>query len=208
MTAKEILLKVKALFDAPVIVPPVVPAAAADPVVPTPTVYKLKDGGEISVTISGTELSAGDLVTIAGVPAPAGDYELEDGTKLTCDAMGMITLIVSAPPTTQPDFVAPPVKTLEERIAAIEEALLKLSAPAIPTGLATEIQLQAAEQKIIKQDEKIKLVLELAEKLIEEPSADPVTLTGKDKQRFEKINAKDERLRKMAEALKKNKALA
>lgn len=107
MTAKEILSKVKALFDAPLVAPvaPVVPAAAAvPPAASVGTPFKLKDGTEISVTISDptrTAPAAGDTASIAGTPAPAADYELEDGTTLTVDATGAITVVTPAAPITQ-----------------------------------------------------------------------------------------------------------
>jgi len=273
MNAKDILKKIKAAFEAPI-----VPAAAAAPVVPTPTVFKLKDGTEVGILIDDPAVStapdAGDIVTIAGVPAPAADYELEDGTKITVDATGAITLVVAPTPVTQPDFTAPVAKTLEERIAAIEA---KISVPAsmsaagepfiltaevvagmyakfatgtpeerlanieimikalmecnfgyeirkgqdaaaiqvykdtltpMQTAVASQTQaLQAADQKITKQDETIKGLFELVEKLVDEPMTDPGTLTGQKKDQFDRMTAKEERLQKLADAMKKLKVL-
>jgi len=204
-SAKDILLKVKALFDAPIVAP--VAAAPVAPVAPivTGVPFKLKDGTEITIAVKDTVTnapSATDAVTIAGAPAPAGDYELEDGSKITVDAGGAISTVTPMEPITQPDFVAPPTApTLEERLAAMEAELVKMKTPVIPTGLATEVQLHAAEQKIEKQDEVIKGLFELAEKLTELPSADPVTLTGRKKEQFDRSNAKEEKIKGIADAI-------
>lgn len=278
MTPKEILAKIKAMFDAPAFTPAAaapaaaVPGAAAAPTpIPTPTIFKLKDGTEISVMIDDPAVSAlpdvGDMVTVTGAPAPAGDYVLEDGTTLTVDATGAITAVSGIAPATQPNFAPPVAKTLEERIAAIEgkinapltmaaiegapgltaemvaemyakfatgtteerignlevmikalmecnfgyqirqgqeaEAIVayKNSISPVQTGLAT------AEAKIAKQEEIIKSVLELAEKLVGEPTAEPVTLNGARKEKFDKMAAKNERLERIAAAMKEIKSM-
>lgn len=208
MTAKEILAKVKAIFDAPVATP------AAPSVVPTPVVpvaasaYKLKDGTEVTISMQGTELAVGDMVMIAGAPPPAGELELEDGTKITVDAMGMVTLVTPAEPVTQPDFVAPPTgPSIEDRIAAIETKISMLSTPAAPTGYATEDQYAEALKRISKQDEVIKGLFELVEAMSKEPAAEPATLTGRQKQQFDRNTAKEERLKKISDGIKKVKTL-
>jgi hypothetical protein len=61
---------------------------------------------------------------------------------------------------------------------------------------------------ITKHEQTIKDLFDLVEKLVELPSADPVTLTGRQKEKFDKQSARDERLAKIAEAVKKQKALA
>ena len=251
-SAKDILLKVKALFDAPIVAP--VAAAPVAPVAPivTGVPFKLKDGTEITIAVKDTVTnapSATDAVTIAGAPAPAGDYELEDGSKITVDAGGAISVVTPMEPVTQPDFVAPvaaptapaPViltaeavqamyakfatGTAEERLSNLEimikalmdsnfgyqirqgqenAAIQAYKDSLIPMQAATATQatqLLAAEQKITKQDEVIKGLFELAEKLAELPSADPVTLTGRKKEQFERSNAKEEKIKGIANAI-------
>jgi hypothetical protein len=63
-------------------------------------------------------------------------------------------------------------------------------------------------QTITKHEQTIKDLFDLVEKLVELPTADPVTLTERQKQKFDKQSARDERLSKIAEAVKKQKALA
>jgi hypothetical protein len=196
MTAKEILAKVKAVFEAPV-----VPSTDPAPTTPAPKQYKLQDGTAIEVSQAGDDIAPGDSVTVAGVPAAAGELILEDGSTIVVDANGVVTEVKPVEPVTTDLSNVPAQPTVEERLAKIEEALSKLSAPAIPTGLATEAQLQAATQKIERQDEKIKGLFELAEKLAETPTADPKTLTGNKKELFERTQAKEQKLEGIASAI-------
>lgn len=91
MNLKEILTRVKAVFDAPAVAPvaPVAPAATTSP---APTVYTLQDGTQVAIQQAGTIPAPGDMVTIAGAPAPEGMLVLQDGSTITCDATGKITL--------------------------------------------------------------------------------------------------------------------
>jgi hypothetical protein len=200
MTAKDILQKVKAIFEAPAA--PVVPPA---PEVPAPVgiTHKLADGTEVSIIQAGELPAAGDAVTVGGVPAPAGELAMEDGSTIVVGEGGVITEVKPAEPVTTeiPVEQAVATPTVEERLAKIEAALAKLTAPAMPTGLATEAQLQAATQKIEKQDEVIKGLFELAEKLAETPTADPKTLTGNKKEQFERTTAKEKKIQGIAEAI-------
>lgn len=67
---------------------------------------------------------------------------------------------------------------------------------------------ETQQQTILKHEETIKGLFDLVEKLVELPTADPVTLTGRQKEKFDKQSARDERLAKIAEAVKNQKALA
>lgn len=55
---------------------------------------------------------------------------------------------------------------------------------------------------IARHEETIKGLFELIEKLVELPTADPATLTGSRKEKFDAQNKKEERIAKMAEAVK------
>jgi hypothetical protein len=106
MTAKEILEKVKATFNT-LVTPqaPTVPAAAAvppaAPAAPAPKVYKLKDGGEISIAQAAEIPAVGDAVMVNGAPATSGAiFTLEDGSTITVDAAGKISAIAPAAPVT------------------------------------------------------------------------------------------------------------
>lgn len=206
MTAKDILAKVKAVFD-------LAPTAPADTTAPgSSVIYKLSDGSEISIELKdpavNAEPSVGDKVSIGGVPAPEGVLTLEDGSTLAVDATGAISAIVEQQdPTTQDLSQAPAAPSVEERLAQIEAAVSRLTAPAQPAGMATEKDLQAATQRIAKQDEVIKGLFELVEKLTELPSEDPKTLTGAKKDQFDKANKINKKFEGITKALVKHKSL-
>ncbi len=259
MTAKEILLKIKAVFDAPA-VPPVAPPPA--PPAPVAKTYKLQDGvTEISITQAGEMPAIGDTVMIGGSPAPANTYTLQDGATIVVDATGLITAYtaaMAAPPAPAPAPPPAPVVPVtlsaedvaamyakfatgspEERLANLEvmmKAIMECNfgyeirkgqeAAAIQAykdGLATmqtsvdaaTAQMQSAFEKadaqqliITKHEETITGLFELCEKLTELPTADPVTLTGSKKEKFENQNKKEDRIAKMAESVKAMKAEA
>ncbi len=110
----------KALFDIPIIGVPA-PAPAPAPV-PTPapvnlnTGYQLKDGTEITIDA----LQVGGIVMIAGVIAPAGEYEITDGTKITVGEGGAITAVTPV--------AAPVPMTPEQQVAAMNAAIQKFAA--------------------------------------------------------------------------------
>ncbi len=264
MTAKEILLKIKGVFDMPMppAAPPAAPAPPAPPAVPTAKTYKLLDGTEISITQVGDMPAIGDTVMIGGVPAPAGPYTLEDGATITVGDAGVITVYtaMAAPPPPPPAPPAPvppavPVTLSAEEVAAMyakfatgstEERMgnleimvkalmdcnfgyeirkgqeaaaieaYKESLAPLQTSLEAATQkLQAASEKvesqqtiITKHEETIKGLFELVQLLVDAPTADPVTLTPSQKEKFERVSAKEERLKKMAAAMKEIKALS
>jgi hypothetical protein len=262
MTAKEILLKIKAAFEGP-IPPPAAPPVPPAPATPIAKTYKLQDGvTEISITQVGETPAVGDTVMIGGAPAPANTYALQDGSAIVVDASGVITTYtaaMAAPPAPTPpapppapavpvtlsaeDFQAMVAKfaigSTEERLGNMEimlkalmecnfgyeirkgqeaaaiEAYKENLAPLQTAVAEMTTQLKASTDKIEEQqttiakyDATIKGLFELCEQLVEMPSADPVTLTGRKKEIFENKSASEGRIQKMAEALKKQKALA
>lgn len=90
MSLKDILSKVKAVFDAPPAAVPAAPVAPAD--TSNATVYTLQDGTQVAIQQAGDLPAPGDMVTVAGAPAPEGILTLQDGSTITCDATGTITL--------------------------------------------------------------------------------------------------------------------
>lgn len=108
---------------------PPVPPVEQPPV--TPATHTLKDGRILSVTA----LEAGQDAIIDGVPAPADEYELEDGQIVVVGEDGKISEVkaatpVDAPPAADPAGMSPEQMrdlaqgfaegTPEERIAKIE----------------------------------------------------------------------------------------
>lgn len=102
MNLKELVTKVKAVFDAPPVVALAAPVAPAD--TSNATVYSLQDGTQIAIQQAGATPAPGDTVTVAGAPAPEGMLVLQDGSTITCDATGTITLYtpVGGTPVTTP----------------------------------------------------------------------------------------------------------
>ena len=136
MTPLEAVLKIKAMFEqsgANFADP--VPAPAADPMAdPAPAAaptegskeYDLKAGGKVMID----KLEVGGKVTIQSeveteMPAPAGDHELVDGTKITVDDMGIITAVtVASDPVVDPAPADPSPADL--RVAELEAELASL----------------------------------------------------------------------------------
>lgn len=77
--AKGILAKIAAMFQ------------AAEP--PNPLEHKLADG----LIFKMDKAEKGGKATIGDKPAEAKTYDMPDGSKITCDAAGMITEITPAP---------------------------------------------------------------------------------------------------------------
>lgn len=256
MTAKELLVKIKAVFDTPAAPLPVAPADTSTP----GTVYTLQDGSQISILQAGDLPAVGDMVSVAGVPAPAGVLTLQDGSMITCDATGAITAYTpvggpvttavpaasaapppaaapAAVPATAPAKAATPVTpaqmadmltrfatgTPEERLTNLElvaKALMQSefgwqileqqrlsdtnAAIAIYNNTLKVAAAKVDSQEVIikKQEEQLKGLFELVEKIVELPTADPVTLTGNKKEKFEKAKAKEDKFEAIALALK------
>ena len=132
-SAKELLAKVKAIFDSPPAAAPAAPTAPASPSVPSPIVYTLADGTQIAINQAGATPAVGDMVTIAGVPAPEGVLTLQDGTLITVDATGTITQVAgtapaaAATPPAAPIPPAPPKPAVPVTQAAMAEIVQKFA---------------------------------------------------------------------------------
>lgn len=144
------------------------------------TDYTLKDGTAVSID----KLEAGGVVMIGEAPAPAGDYEIQDGTICSVGEGGVITAVKPAK-MAAPDY-AP-------KFAAYDEAL---------KGYETRFTEQAGI--IAKQDEMLKGLFAIIEKIASSASADPV---GVPKANFvsQKIESREEKLAQLSENLKKLK---
>ena len=159
MNAKEGIEAIKKILfgdDTPAVpVAPIAPVALA-------TDYKLADGTAVQID----KLEVGGLVMVAGVPAPDGVLELEDGTTLTVLAGAITELGVKATEPTEPaemgsqfeqDFAAFKVE-FESHKAAFDQV---------------KVDFAAANDKIVKQDEAIKGLLTVVENLAKVEVASP-----------------------------------
>ena len=124
------------------------------------TSNKLADGTEISYE---GELAIGTMVNVGDVPAPDGNHELEDGTKITI-TNGAVTEIVEVE-------VAPEVAqmTAEQVTEAISNAVIE-------TEKKFSKKIVELESKLLKANENFKGVFSLIEKLgnLEEVTATPI----------------------------------
>lgn len=168
---------------------PVVPAAA--PVAPAAlgAEVKLKDGTMVMID----KMEPGGVVMIGEMPAPAGELELEDGTKITVGEGGVISAIapgMAAPES--PDFGAQ-FKAYDERLTAYESKFTEhINAY---TALAQEFT-QAKEQ--------MRQLVEVVGKLVETPTAQTVvpTASGFSTQKVDK-EAKRKELAQLFSKIKK-----
>jgi hypothetical protein len=225
---KETLLKIKELFskkfDAPVPpTPPVDTTAPADTTTTPPVMFSWAiDGGNpvyVNCADDGMEdIDSGDSVyadEAMSAPYPDGDYKVTgtdfgftvSGGAVTSvtdpDAKGPGPSIESGAAATQPDqtMTANPESSIEQRLANLEARISKYET----SDYVKSEELQKATSKIEKQDEVIKGLFELAEKLIEEPTAEPVTLTGVKKEKFDRSAKREEKFQSVLDALKEAK---
>lgn len=189
--AKQIFSDIKALFN------PAAPAAPAVPAVPVaasgPVSYTTKEGVEISVTQAGDKVAPGDMVTVSGAPAPAGDHTLEDGTVLSVDAGGVVTAVVEPAAPAEPAEPAAPVDmaAINSRLEALERELASMRQPLT--------QMEAVEKKV-------DAVFQLQSEMIVAPAAEPVTVADAKKEKFKKAaEAQQDKWQKMGEAIKEVK---
>lgn len=200
----------KDAFDVAPVITPAAPAVLAAPVVPpaAPVPYTLADGTAILIAQAGQVPAVGDMVTNADGSIPvAGVLTLQDGSTLTVDASGAITEVGAAVPVTTDLAGAPPVPTLEERITAIENAIAKAVQPARMAEVTKE-EFEAVKKENEKLTKVFKELTGVVAEIGSTPTAEPETLTGNRKDRYDRQTAKDEKLAKYADLISKNKALS
>lgn len=201
----EIVARIKReLFDgtpmpAPTAVAQAAPVQPQTPTAPTQlqTDYQLKDGTPIQVD----KLEIGGTALINGMPAPAGEHELADGTKITVGEGGVITLVT-------PAMAAAPALTMAEVELAINNALTKYKEELDAERLAAQQALAkdggVMKEVMDKQAAQIKGLFEIIEKLTEMPTADPIE-NGHQSFMKEKAQGKEEKRQVLVNAFKKLK---
>lgn len=285
MTAKELLAKVKALFDIPAYTAPAVPAAPADTSTAVVFSYPVDGGSTVYVDCSDDgipDIDAADKVYTDPAltqPYPDGTYKVTgtdfgfsvaggivstvtdaDGTgpgvpleqsggagmakppvppvppvapaaaakppAAPLPAPATAQMAVMTPETVASFFTAFATGTPEDRIANLElvakalmeynfgwqirEAQQKATADQAINIYKTDLvnaqaELANAKTVMAKQDEKLKGLFEIVEQIVVIPSADPKTLNPAKQERFDKTQAREQRLIDISEALKKHK---
>lgn len=162
MNAKEILTKLKMAFDE--MVNPIASIKFME--------AKLQDGTVVEVTA----LEVGGIVTIQGVPAPAGEHILEDGTKIVLDEKG--TILELYPPMAQemPEVEVDAAKkkvNMEEVFSAFESATNEKFSSYEAKFAAYENKFAEYETKLNKAYGVIEGLIQLTTKLSETPTGTP-----------------------------------
>jgi len=198
MDAKDILKKIKAVFDGTVIVP----SAPAPIPQPAPAPQKLAanypvDGGQpvyVDSTIEvGSPVFSDDAMTL---PYPDGTYTVTGTDFSFTVAAGVVTvvsgtLVAGAPaPAPAPLPAGPTIPKFE----AMQREVNDLKAALIKANLLAE-----KHEKILPD------LFDLAEKLTEIPVTTPKALNEKQKEKFDYAAKRDERIEQLAEARKKIK---
>jgi hypothetical protein len=173
MDAKEMLKKIKEIFNSPVAAAePVAPAAPSAPVM-------TKDGKSLVID----KMESGGVVMIDGMPAPAGSYELEDGSIITVSEGGIIAEVKPAmeqaaepiaPAPVQPAPLAPPAPVTYgvAEFEALNTDYQSFKAQFDAYKIQVETRVNMAEQTISKQEQTITKLLELMSKIVDAPQAD------------------------------------
>lgn len=194
MTAKEILENIKkALFEGE---PAPAPVA---PVVAEPAIHKLSDGTDIMISA----LEVGGDVMIAGAPAPAGTYTLEDLSSIVVGEDAKIAEIVPAPAVdpAAPELPEDMNAKFEARIAALELGSQEFAAAYNETSAGYKSAFEAFETKIAGQNEIIGQLVQLCEQLTALPTAEvpePRKVSS-----FSRVETGKSKLNKYAEAAQK-----
>lgn len=118
---------------------------------------KLKDGTMIQVT----EMAVGGIVTIEGMPAPVGEHELEDGTKIVVGDNGAI-MEIKEKETPAVEIEVPVVEDMGAKFAAFESATNEKFA-------AYEDKFTAYEVKLTQANKVIEGLMQISKMLVEAP---------------------------------------
>jgi hypothetical protein len=198
MNAQEAILKIKALFEDNAA--PVEEVQAEETKVDETKVemaeYSLMDGTKVEISA----LEIGGSVTIEGLPAPAGDHELMDGTEITLDENGIIVEIESK------QVEASPEVDTEVEAKKEEDKKMAEMAEQFEAKIAELVEAKnASEAKVLDLENKVKQgfaqVAELIEALSNTPSEDPIQKPNSFNAFVNTSDIKGQRLEKYRQAI-------
>jgi hypothetical protein len=155
MKAIEVLERIREVFNE--INKPVQPVAMLD--------AKLQDGTMVQVT----ELAVGGIVTIDGVPAPAGEHTLEDGTVIVLGENGAIMEIK---PKMEIEIEAPEME-MASKFSAFQSSTNEKFATYESKFAAYESRFAEYETKLNKANQVIEGLLNLTQTLASAPTGQP-----------------------------------
>ena len=156
MKAIEVLERIREVFNE--INKPVQPVAMLD--------AKLQDGTMVQVT----DLAVGGIVTIDGVPAPAGEHTLEDGTVIVLGENGAIMEIK---PKMEIEIEVEAGKDMNEKFSAFQSSTNEKFAAYESKFAAYESRFAEYETKLNKANQVIEGLLNLTQTLASAPTGQP-----------------------------------
>jgi hypothetical protein len=179
MNYQETINKIKQLFEA------AAPEVGVAPVTPNVTAfadYILQDGTKVSVD----KLEVGGVVTIDGTPAPDGEHQLQDGTVIKTKDGAILEISTPAEEIVDESVTS---DMTSEKMAAIDKTVAEN---------CTKIKM--IEEALAKQNEAIKSMMELVEKMAQAPISEPVS-TVKNQYTAQAPITKDEKFDAMVRAI-------
>ena len=150
----------------------------------------LKDG---STMVEAEEFAVGMPLNIVNAdgsytPAPEGEHELADGTKLTVDANGVITAVEVAVEEEPAEEAEPVAQENQEELSYDDEEIKKSLTPEEQTAIVSELmqilepRIAALEEALLKSVEEFaknsKEITQKVEKLAAAPAAAPIKAKG------------------------------
>ncbi len=197
MDAKDILKKIKAVFNETQVIPPVIPA----PVAPAKLATNFPVDGGAAVYVDSDTIATGASVwadEAMTMPYPDGSYTVTGTTFTFTVAAGVVTAAdgsltdtaAAVVPPAAPAPVLPMAPTIPQ-FEAMQKEVNDLKAALSKANLLAE-----KHEKILPD------LFELAEKLTEIPVGDPKALNDRQKEKFDYAKKRDERIDTIAQSLK------
>jgi hypothetical protein len=149
----------------------------------------LKDGTPVMID----KMEVGGMVTINGAPAPAGEHELQDGTKLTVGEGGIIASIGAATAEPAPTDYSSQFAAYEERLTTYESQFAEHTQA-----------FQTLTQEFGQAKEQMRQLVEIVEKFMAQPSAD-TTVGNQNQFNSQKEITKEEKRKELASLFAKIK---
>lgn len=129
----------------------------------------LEDGTAIEVTA----LEVGGIVTIAGVPAPAGEHKLSDGTVIVVGENGAIVEIKAKVEEMPTDEMPPMVEDMGAKFSSLENSTKEKFASYEEKFASYETKFAEYESKLTKATQMIEGLINLTKTLAETPTGAP-----------------------------------
>jgi len=161
MKATEIIQRLKEQFAELVNQPTQTPVAMIS--------ATLEDGTAIEVTA----LEVGGIVTIAGVPAPAGEHKLSDGTVIVVGENGAIVEIKAKVEEMPTEEVPPMVEDMGAKFSSLENSTKEKFASYEEKFANYETKFAEYESKLTKATQMIEGLINLTKTLAETPTGAP-----------------------------------